>query len=130
MFFYCDTVMMAGLVHRATCRATPVGPRTVCDVCCYIGGDVTLAVALLLLLLMLQLPSCCYAYAGDQNYPGGGPFDPLNFSSKPDEFVDQAVKDQERQAGNGGYVGILCAGSSHAARAGTEFARFSGGPSA
>eukprot|EP00879_Flechtneria_rotunda_P004588 GHRR01004843.1.p1 GENE.GHRR01004843.1~~GHRR01004843.1.p1 ORF type:complete len:406 (+),score=130.55 GHRR01004843.1:259-1476(+) len=30
---------------------------------------------------------------GDQNYPGGGPFDPLQFSSKPDEFVDQAVKE-------------------------------------
>ncbi|WIA15503.1 hypothetical protein OEZ85_002140 [Tetradesmus obliquus] len=30
---------------------------------------------------------------GDQNYPGGAPFDPLGFSSKPDEFVDQAVKE-------------------------------------
>eukprot|EP00775_Hariotina_reticulata_P007526 gene7526-7736_t len=30
---------------------------------------------------------------GDQNYPGGGPFDPLNFSSRPDEFVDQTVKE-------------------------------------
>lgn len=34
----------------------------------------------------------CYP-AGDQNYPGGAPFDPLGFSSKPDEFVDQAVKE-------------------------------------
>jgi light-harvesting complex II chlorophyll a/b binding protein 7 len=31
--------------------------------------------------------------AGDQNYPGGAPFDPLQYSSKPDEFVDQAVKE-------------------------------------
>ncbi|KAF6266363.1 chlorophyll a/b-binding protein [Scenedesmus sp. NREL 46B-D3] len=30
---------------------------------------------------------------GDQNYPGGAPFDPLQYSSKPDEFVDQAVKE-------------------------------------
>lgn len=30
---------------------------------------------------------------GDQNYPGGTPFDPLGFSQKPDEFVEQAVKE-------------------------------------
>jgi light-harvesting complex II chlorophyll a/b binding protein 7 len=30
---------------------------------------------------------------GDQNYPGGGPFDPLKFSEDPDGFVDQAVKE-------------------------------------
>lgn len=30
---------------------------------------------------------------GDQNYPGGTPFDPLGFSRKPDEFVEQAVKE-------------------------------------
>lgn len=30
---------------------------------------------------------------GDQNYPGGVPFDPLGYSSKPDEFVDQAVRE-------------------------------------
>jgi light-harvesting complex II chlorophyll a/b binding protein 7 len=38
------------------------------------------------------LPLCCLL-AGDQNYPGGAPFDPLQFSNKPDEFVDQAVKE-------------------------------------
>eukprot|EP00878_Enallax_costatus_P033082 GHUV01036468.1.p1 GENE.GHUV01036468.1~~GHUV01036468.1.p1 ORF type:complete len:171 (+),score=31.01 GHUV01036468.1:1991-2503(+) len=30
---------------------------------------------------------------GDQNYPGGVPFDPLGYSSRPDAFVDQAVKE-------------------------------------
>lgn len=30
---------------------------------------------------------------GDQNYPGGAPFDPLRLSERPDEFVDQAVKE-------------------------------------
>jgi light-harvesting complex II chlorophyll a/b binding protein 7 len=30
---------------------------------------------------------------GDQNYPGGTPFDPLGFSQNPDGFVDQAVKE-------------------------------------
>eukprot|EP00877_Chromochloris_zofingiensis_P007106 jgi/Chrzof1/2649/Cz11g23240.t1_LHC15[v5.2] len=30
---------------------------------------------------------------GDQNYPGGVPFDPLKFSSQPDGFVNQAVKE-------------------------------------
>lgn len=28
---------------------------------------------------------------GDQVYPGGVPFDPLGFSSKPDTFLDQQV---------------------------------------
>lgn len=30
---------------------------------------------------------------GDQNYPGGTPFDPLGFSQNPDGFVDQAVRE-------------------------------------
>ena len=30
---------------------------------------------------------------GEQVYPGGGPFDPLNFSSDADGFVEQAVKE-------------------------------------
>jgi light-harvesting complex II chlorophyll a/b binding protein 7 len=30
---------------------------------------------------------------GDQNYPGGVPFDPLKFSEKPDEYVDQTVRE-------------------------------------
>ncbi|GIL68272.1 hypothetical protein Vafri_21560 [Volvox africanus] len=30
---------------------------------------------------------------GDQNYPGGGPFDPLNYAADADGFVDQAVKE-------------------------------------
>jgi light-harvesting complex II chlorophyll a/b binding protein 7 len=30
---------------------------------------------------------------GDQNYPGGTPFDPLGFSQDPDGFVLQAVKE-------------------------------------
>lgn len=30
---------------------------------------------------------------GDQNYPGGTPFDPLGFSQQPDGFVQQAVKE-------------------------------------
>lgn len=30
---------------------------------------------------------------GDQNYPGGTPFDPLGFSQNPDGFVLQAVKE-------------------------------------
>lgn len=30
---------------------------------------------------------------GDQNYPGGTPFDPLGFSQNPDGFVTQAVKE-------------------------------------
>ncbi|KAL6754338.1 chlorophyll a/b-binding protein [Haematococcus lacustris] len=34
------------------------------------------------------LPGC-----PDSNYPGGAPFDPLGFSNRPDEFVDQAVKE-------------------------------------
>ncbi|EFJ50856.1 chlorophyll a/b-binding protein [Volvox carteri f. nagariensis] len=30
---------------------------------------------------------------GDQNYPGGGPFDPLNYAADADGFVDQAVRE-------------------------------------
>ncbi|MEW5307110.1 MAG: hypothetical protein WDW36_009527 [Sanguina aurantia] len=30
---------------------------------------------------------------GDQNYPGGGPFDPLGLSQDPDRFVTQAVSE-------------------------------------
>lgn len=30
---------------------------------------------------------------GDQNYPGGTPFDPLGCSQNPDGFVDQAVRE-------------------------------------
>lgn len=30
---------------------------------------------------------------GDQNYPGGPPFDPLGVSKDPHAFVDQAVKE-------------------------------------
>ncbi|KAG2449203.1 hypothetical protein HYH02_005950 [Chlamydomonas schloesseri] len=30
---------------------------------------------------------------GDQNYPGGGPFDPLNYAADADGFVEQAVKE-------------------------------------
>lgn len=28
---------------------------------------------------------------GDQNYPGGAPFDPMGLRKRPDFFVDQAV---------------------------------------
>ncbi|GLC41317.1 hypothetical protein PLESTB_001076000 [Pleodorina starrii] len=30
---------------------------------------------------------------GDKNYPGGGPFDPLNYAADADGFVDQAVRE-------------------------------------
>ena len=31
----------------------------------------------------------CVASPGEKNYPGGGPFDPLEFSKDAPEFVDQ-----------------------------------------
>ena len=42
---------------------------------------------------------------GDQNYPGGVPFDPLKFSEDPDGFVDQAV--QEVKNGRLAMVAML-----------------------
>lgn len=43
---------------------------------------------------------------GDQNYPGGTPFDPLGFSTQPDGFVDQAV----REVKNGRLAMLAMAG--------------------
>jgi hypothetical protein len=37
--------------------------------------------------------SKCHYALSYVSVAGGGPFDPLNFSSRPEEFVDQTVKE-------------------------------------